>query len=260
MKRTALVTGASSEIGDSIVRRLVDTGIDCAISARREARIQSLADALEGAGARVVPIPADMELVEDRNRLVEATRAELGEPDILVHVAAQSAIEPLLDFSLQDWDRDFSINVDASFHLSQLVAPHMREVGWGRIVNIGSVFASFTANPWFYEGKWAPDTGSGPDRNPGYMASKGALKMLTRDLAAGMGPWGITVNMVSPGMIRLDDRPIEDERRSRVEQMTPVGRMGRPDDISNAVAFLISDDSDFVTGCDLIVDGGWTLW
>ena len=89
---------------------------------------------------------------------------------------------------------------------------------------IGSVFASLIANPWFYEGKWGADTGMGPERNPGYMASKGALKMLSRDLAASFGPWGITVNMVSPGMIQISDRQIDTDRRQRYEQINQFER------------------------------------
>jgi NAD(P)-dependent dehydrogenase (short-subunit alcohol dehydrogenase family) len=92
------------------------------------------------------------------------------------------------------------------------------------------------------------------------MASKGALKMLTRDLAATFGPWGITANMVSPGMIRIADRPIDPERLRRYELMTPIGRMGRADDISNAVVFLAGEESGFITGSDLVVDGGWSIW
>ncbi len=86
-------------------------------------------------------------------RVVEETHSRIGGPDILVHVAAQSAIKPILDFSNEDWQRDFSVNVDSAFELAKLVAPGMKAQAWGRIITIGSVYASFTANPIFYDGR-----------------------------------------------------------------------------------------------------------
>lgn len=260
MSRTALITGATSEIGQSIVRRLVERGIDCSITARRGGLLEEVAGRHADKSSKVVPLVADMTAVEDLETLVAKTNEAIGAPDIFVHVAAQSAIMPILEFSEEDWRMDFAVNVDAALTLAKLVAPGMRTAGWGRIITIGSVYASLSANPWFYEGKWGPDGAMGPERNPGYMASKGALKMLTRDLAAMFGPWGITANMVSPGMIRISDRPIDGERLHRYEQMTPVGRMGNADDISNAVAFLAGEESGFITGSDLVVDGGWSIW
>jgi 3-oxoacyl-[acyl-carrier protein] reductase len=260
MSRTALITGATSEIGQSIVRGLVERGVDCAITARRGDLLEEVARRHANGASRVVPMVADMTDAGDLKAAVAQTGESIGGPDILVHVAAQSAIEPILEFSDEDWRRDFAVNVDAAFALAKLVAPGMRKAGWGRIITIGSVYASFSANPWFYQGKWGGDAGAGPERNPGYMASKGALKMLTRDLAATFGPWGITANMVSPGMIRIADRPIDPERLRRYELMTPIGRMGRADDISNAVVFLAGEESGFITGSDLVVDGGWSIW
>jgi NAD(P)-dependent dehydrogenase (short-subunit alcohol dehydrogenase family) len=260
MSKTALVTGASSEIGRSIVRRLVESGVNCAITARRPELLDEVVSAHADAEAAVLALPADLTAQSDREMLVERTTSELGGVDIFVHVAAGSAIKPILDFPDEDWQADFAVNVDAAFALAKLVAPGMRDRGWGRIITIGSVFASLSANPYFYEGRWAADEGRGPGRNAAYMPSKGALKMMSRDLAAVFGPWGVTVNMVSPGMISISDRPIEDDRRAVYEKFTPVGRMGRADDISNAVMFLASEESSFVNGIDLTVDGGWSIW
>jgi NAD(P)-dependent dehydrogenase (short-subunit alcohol dehydrogenase family) len=260
MSKTALVTGASSEIGRSIVGRLVESGVDCAITARRPELLEEVVVAHRSADTAVLALPADLTDQADREMLVERTASELGGPDIFVHVAAGSAIKPILDFPDEDWQADFAVNVDAAFSIAKLIGPGMRERGWGRIITIGSVFASISANPFFYEGRWGDDVGRGPGRNAAYMPSKAALKMMSRDLAAVFGPWGITVNMVSPGMIAIGDRPIEDDRRARYEKFTPVGRMGRADDISNAVMFLASEESSFVNGIDLTVDGGWSIW
>lgn len=259
MGRIALVTGATSRIGQSIVRRLVENGIDCALTARRGELLTEVAGAYANYGVSVISIPGDIGQEDDVRAIVERTRTELGDPDILVHVAAGSAIKPVLEFTGEDWRSDFAVNVDAAFLLAQLLAPGMRDKGRGRIVTIGSVFASLSANPWFYEGRWPTDHPGGPVRNAAYTPSKGALRMLTRDLAAMFGPWGITANMVSPGMMKVD-RPIEPELVRRYEQMTPVGRMGHPDDIANAVAFLAGEDAGFITGHDLVVDGGWSIW
>lgn len=260
MSRTAFITGATSEIGQSIIKRIVGQGVDCAITARRDSKLAEIADGFADSGQKVIPFAADMTVAEEREEVLAKTKEQLAAPDIFIYVAAGSVIKPILEFPAEDWHNDFAVNVDAPFFLAQMMTPDMRDRGWGRIITIGSVYASYSANPHFYEGKWPADTPAGPVRNGAYMASKGALKMLTRDMAAMYGPWGITANMVSPGMIEIGDRPMDPDFRARFTKMTPVGRMGKPDDISNAVAFLAKEESSFITGSDVVVDGGWTIW
>ncbi len=100
----------------------------------------------------------------------------------------------------------------------------------------------------------------GPMREVAYAASKGAVKQLTRELAAAVGRWGITVNSVSPGMFPVEDAPIDPAVRERLAQATPLGRVGRPEELAAAVRFLCSEEASFVTGADLVVDGGWSIW
>jgi len=114
MSRTALITGATSEIGQSIVAGFVQSGLRCAISARRSDRLEDIAQKYRHVGTGVVPIAADMAIDEDRRLVVDKTRAELGGPDVLVYVAARSAIKPILEFPDEDWQRGFAVNVDGA--------------------------------------------------------------------------------------------------------------------------------------------------
>jgi NAD(P)-dependent dehydrogenase (short-subunit alcohol dehydrogenase family) len=148
------------------------------------------------------------------------------------------------------------------FFLSQAVLPTMRDQGYGRIVNIGSVYGSLALNSALYPDMFAPDEGDGPARQPAYHTSKGAVLNLTRDLAAAVAPWGVTVNTISPGMFLTEQSKgiVSDEVIESLSRMTPVGRFGDPPEIGYAVRFLASEEAAFITGAELRVDGGWSIW
>jgi NAD(P)-dependent dehydrogenase (short-subunit alcohol dehydrogenase family) len=138
----------------------------------------------------------------------------------------------------------------------------MRDAQWGRIVNIGSVYGSLGLNNDYYEGRlpWDTPGGAGPVREVAYSASKGALLQLTRELATAVGRWNVTVNTVTPGMVPVDAIPMAPLIRHRLEAMTPMRRTGTPSDIAAAVRYLVSEEASFVTGGELRVDGGWSIW
>jgi NAD(P)-dependent dehydrogenase (short-subunit alcohol dehydrogenase family) len=199
----------------------------------------------------------------DRERIVRDTLERFGRIDILVNNAGVSGQEPILAYSEDDWRRVMATNVDACFFLAQAAARPMRERGWGRIVNVGSVYGSLGLNAALHAGLFPlDDHGDGPTRQPAYHTSKGALLNLTRDLAVAFAPWGITVNTISPGMVLTDQTKgiVSDEVIARLSELTPLGRFGEVREIGYAVRFLASDEAAFVTGAELRVDGGWSIW
>jgi NAD(P)-dependent dehydrogenase (short-subunit alcohol dehydrogenase family) len=134
----------------------------------------------------------------------------------------------------------------------------MRERGYGRIINIGSILGMLAPSPMVIDQPEDPDLG--PWRSPPYFAAKGGLYSITRDLAAATGRWGITVNLVTPGMIERPERPRPPQIAREVAEHTPVGRLGTPDDVGPLVRFLASEDASFITGANVVVDGGWSIW
>jgi NAD(P)-dependent dehydrogenase (short-subunit alcohol dehydrogenase family) len=228
-------------------------------------RTEPLAEtaASPGLAAEIVPVTGDITSRDDRERVVKETLARFGRIDILVNNAGISGHAPILEYSEEDWRQVMAINVDGGFFLAQAVARNMRERSWGRIVNIASVYGSLGLNASLYAGLFPmEDLGGGPTRQPAYHTSKGAVLNMTRDLAVALAPWKITVNAISPGMFLTEQsRPtVSDEVVRRLSEMTPLGRFGEVREIGYAVRFLVSDDAAFITGTELRVDGGWSIW
>ena len=259
-ERVAIVTGAGTGLGKATAEVLGESGVGCVLVGRRP---EPLAVTAAGAfPAGVLTVPADTTDADDRTRIVEATLERFGRIDILVNNAGVSGRAPLLEYELDDWRRVMATNLDALFFLSQAVLPTMRAQGYGRIVNIGSVYGSLALNARLYPGMF-PDGGErGPQRQPAYHASKGGVLNLTRDLAAAVARWGVTVNTLSPGMFLTEQSKgvVSDEVIGALSEMTPVGRFGEPREIGYAVRFLASDEAAFITGAELRVDGGWSIW
>ena len=184
-----------------------------------------------------------------------------GRLDVLVNNAAASAIKPFLDQDVEDWRRVFATNVEAMFFLSQAAVPLLREAEAPRIVNIGSVYGIRSLDNRLY-GSRAPeesDGDRGPWRQSSYSASKGAVHQLTRELAGSLGRWNITVNTVAPGMFPIEGKPLPGDVEEALADHTALRRLGRPEEIGAAVAFLASPAASYVTGAELIVDGGFSI-
>jgi NAD(P)-dependent dehydrogenase (short-subunit alcohol dehydrogenase family) len=209
-----------------------------------------------------VLVPSDVALPDDRERIVGRTLDRFGRVDILVNNAGVSGQAPLLDYDVEDWRRVMQTNVEACFFLAQSVLPSMRDNHYGRIVNIASVYGTLGLNGALYAGLLAADEGRGPTRQPAYHSSKGALLNMTRDLAIAVAPWGITVNSISPGMFLTEqaERIVNAEVIASLSAMTPIGRFGEPREVGYAVRFLASEEAAFITGAELRVDGGWSIW
>ncbi|MCK9932493.1 3-oxoacyl-ACP reductase FabG [Frankia sp. Mgl5] len=241
--RTAIVTGGASGIGGGISQRLAADGIQVAIFDLSGDAAKAAAESIEKAGGRAIGVPVD---VVDRAAIdagVEEVRARLGQPTILVNNAGLTVESAFLETTAEAWNRMISINLTGTFDCCQAVLPHMIEAGWGRIVNISS---SSVYGP--------------PPGLAGYVAAKSGVVGLTKVLALEFAKHGITVNSIPPGFIDTPmTRDVVDRGFIDLDQQiakTPVGRMGRPEDIAAATAFLVSEEAGYITGQSLGVNGG----
>jgi NAD(P)-dependent dehydrogenase (short-subunit alcohol dehydrogenase family) len=263
-QRVAIVTGAGSGLGRATAKELVDAGIRCVLTGRRLNALQQTVDMISGDRSRTLVIQSDVTVASDRARIVSECLGNFGHIDILVNNAGISHKAPLLECGEEEWRQVMNTNLDSCFFLAKAVIPHMRDQGWGRIINIASVYSTLVLNNDLYS-ELLPrenERGLGPTRQPAYHASKGGLLTLTRELAVAVARWGITVNAISPGMFMTEQAKgvVNDNVKRKLEAMTPLGRFGEPREIGYAVRFLASDEASFITGIDLRVDGGWSIW
>jgi NAD(P)-dependent dehydrogenase (short-subunit alcohol dehydrogenase family) len=248
-----------------MAQEFVANGTPCVITGRRLRSLEETASSIPEKNCNLLSIvQGDVTVEADRSRIVEECIAKFGRVDILVNNAGISFQAPLLSHEEKEWREVMSTNLDSLFFMAKVVIPHMRDQKWGRIINIASVYSSLALNNDFYCGllPTTNERGLGPTRQPAYHASKGGVLNLTRDLAVAVASWGITVNAVSPGMFLTEqsDAIVNDEVKRALQVMTPLGRFGEPREVAHAVRFLASEQTDFITGIDLVVDGGWSLW
>lgn len=245
--KVALVTGSSQGIGRGIAVRLAEDGADLVINGRHEnEEVRKTLEQVRALGRRACFIAGDVAEHASCYQLVEQAVEQMGRLDILVNNAGVQTHAAFLDASEEDYDQVLNVNLRGPFFLAQAFARHLRDTGrGGRIINNSSVheelpFPNFTS----------------------YCVSKGGLKMLMRNLAIELAPLGITVNNVAPGAIEtpinraLMNQP--DKLQSLLENI-PAKRLGQPRDVAGAVAFLASDEADYITGTTLVIDGG-LLW
>ena len=239
--KNALVTGGSRGIGRAICLKLAEEGAFVFINyASNEEAARRVLEEIESAGGRAVLVPFD---VSDRGAVKDAISSaikEHGPIQILVNNAGITRDGLLARMKEADWDRVIAINLKGAFNCIQACAMAMMKARWGRIINIGSVVGAMG--------------------NPGqinYAAAKAGLEGLTRTVAREMASRGITANLVAPGFVDTDMTAVlPDEIKSRLLEQIPIGRMGNPEEIAHAVAFLASDHASYITGHTLHVNGG----
>lgn len=239
----ALVTGASSGLGNRFARVLHRAGAHVVISARRGDRLAELAREL---GDRVTAVVADLSVPQDRERLVADATREAGHLDILVNNAGYSIPGPAAEESLEGFTRSLEINLVAVFHLCQLAGRQMLDAGTGSIVNIASVLGH---------------VGAAPIKEVPYCTAKGGVVNMTRALGAEWGRKGVRVNAIAPGWfpteMTMDQMFSDDASMDFIRRNTPMGRAGETAELDGALLYLASRASSYTTGEILVVDGGW---
>jgi NAD(P)-dependent dehydrogenase (short-subunit alcohol dehydrogenase family) len=240
--RVAVVTGASSGLGDRFARVLHAAGATVVASARRTDRLEALAAEL---GDRLVPVTCDVSSDADCERLVAAAIAVDGHLDVLVNNAGIGTPVPAEDEPIEDFRNVVDVNLNALFLISQLAGRHMIERRSGSIVNLASVLGLVASTPI---------------KQASYCASKGAVVNLTRELGAQWARKGIRVNALAPGWFpsEMTELMFSDEGANAfMKRECPMGRAGEVHELDGALLFLASDASSYMTGQTLTIDGGW---
>jgi 3-oxoacyl-[acyl-carrier protein] reductase len=239
--KVALVTGGSRGIGAAIVKRLAREGAHVALTyVSKPDQAHDTAQAAQALGVNALAIQADSADPTAVAAAVERTVTELGGIDILVNNAGIGLVAPIDQYSLEDFDRTFAVNVRAVFVATQAAVKHM--TAGGRVINIGSCNA-----------ERMPFAGGGV-----YAMSKAALVGLVKGLARDLGPRGITINNVQPGPVETDMNPANTDFAKRLLQLMALPRYGTGDEIAAMVAYLAGPEAGYVTGASLTIDGGFT--
>lgn len=243
--KVALITGASRGIGRAIALEMARAGADIILASRKQADLEKVADEIKALSRKAVPVAAHVARMEDISNLVSKAKEEFGRIDILVNNAATNpTMEPAIDISERAWDSIMNLNVKGLFFLSQAVARVMREHGGGSIINISSI------------------AGVTPDILPVYSISKAAVNMVTKVLAKEWAQYGIRVNTISPGQTKTKFSEAlwgNPDILKYIIDRTPLKRIAEPEEMAGAAVFLASDKASFITGQNLIVDGGMTI-
>ncbi len=241
MAQTALITGASRGIGRATAKRMAEEGFDLALNfLKTEEGVNEARKEVVAMGRRAFTVRADVSDLAQVESMIEKVLDELGHIDVLVNNAGVYPRKTIGDVSQKDWDEVVGTNLKSVFNCCKAVIPHMKGRGKGVIVNLSSVLGIM-----------------GSRQGAHYSASKAGVIGLTKSLAKELAPFNIRVNAIAPGAIETDilrqDTP--EQRKRRIEGI-PLKRVGRPEEIAEAVVFLATDRSSYITGETLNVNGG----
>jgi 3-oxoacyl-[acyl-carrier protein] reductase len=241
--RIALVTGASQGIGQACALKLAHSGATVALAARNQEKLQELANQIVAAGGRAAAFCMDVSDEEQIKSAFKAILAQFGKIDILVNNAGITHDQLVMRMKRADWDSVLNTNLTSAYLCVQQAIGSMLKQRWGRIINITSVFGQ---------------TGQAGQAN--YAASKAGLIGLTMAIAREVASRNITCNGVAPGFIEtaMTSR-LEDDFKQNAVKMIPLGRVGTPEDVASAVAFLASEEASYITGHVLNVNGGMLM-
>lgn len=245
--KVAVVTGSGRGLGRAIALGLAEAGADVVTCSRTLSEAEDAAHEVERTGRRALALRTDTSERASLEQLVETTVRELGHLDVLVNNAGIDIIEPVEEYSEEDWNTVVSINLTGYFHCAQLAGKRMlAQGGGGSIINNSSIASSV-----------------GIHGLVAYGAAKGGVNQLTRVMAVEWAPRNVRVNAFAPGYFDNIMRGAtaehgREEKQRQVVTFTPMGRRGRPDELVGPVVFLASDASSYVTGAVLYVDGGYT--
>lgn len=242
--RIALVTGAASGIGKATSRRLASEGAAVVVTDLQDEAGEAVASGIRDEGGRAIFVHHDVSSQADWEAALDTTKAEFGRLDILVNNAGIGDTAPIEETELEEYEKTIAVDQTGVFLGMKLAAPLLIESGNASVINISSIFG----------------TTGGFGSSPAYHAAKGAITTLSKNAALHWAVEGIRVNSIHPGFI---DTPLLDQAKGTpfeelMVSTTPMGRLGRPEEVAAAIAYLAGDDASFVTGTELYVDGGYT--
>jgi sorbose reductase len=246
--KTALITGGGQGIGRAYAYALAEAGADIAIVDINHDTAQNVTEEIRKLGQKSIAIVADVTVTADTRRMVETVIAEWGRLDIAVNNAGRTIWSDTIDTTEEDWDKVIDLNLKGVFLSAQAEARVMIPQKYGKIINTASMSGSIVNRP---------------QSQASYNASKAGVVHLTKSLAAEWAPHGIRVNSISPGYTvtaLVNKIPTVAQYLPFWTELTPVGRLGQVEDLQGAIVFLASDASDFMTGHDLVIDGGYSIW
>ncbi len=242
--RVAVITGASKGLGKQMAEALAEARATVVVVARNRQLLEGVKTGIEERGGKAYAFVADVSEEAAIARLADQVREQAGAPDILINNAGINVRKPLREFTLEEWHRVMRTNLDGPFLTTRAFVPGMIEKKFGRILNMTSIMSHVSL----------------PNRSV-YSASKFGLLGLTKALALELAPYGITVNGISPGPFATEmNTPLMQDPRVNAEFISkiPVGRWGKVEEVGALAVFLCSDAAGFITGTDILIDGGWT--
>ncbi len=240
-RKVALVTGAGQNIGLATAHALAQAGAAVALNDLDAAKADAAVDAVRAASGRAFAVPADVRDRAAAQQMVRATVDAFGRLDVVVTSAGQGSFAPVLEMAEAAWDLELDTNLKGTFLVMQAAGRALVEQAQGgRIIALASTAAQ-----------------SARVGGASHCASKAGVVMLTKVLALELGPHGITVNAVAPGLVPRPDHPSSAEYQDAFRRMVPLGRLGQAQDIAHAIRFLASDEAAWITGEVLTVDGGF---
>jgi sorbose reductase len=246
--KTALVTGGGQGIGRGYAHALAEAGASVTIVDINPETAKQVAEEIRELGRQSISVVADVTLAADAKRMVDTVVEEWGKLDIAVNNAGRTIWAKAEDMTEDEWDKVLELNLKGVFLCAQAEARVMIPQRYGKIINTASMSGSVVNRP---------------QSQASYNASKAGVVHLTKSLAAEWAPHGIRVNSISPGYILtalVNKIPEVSQHLSFWTDLTPVGRLGQVEDLQGAIVFLASDASDFMTGHDLFIDGGYSVW
>jgi len=238
--KTAIITGSRRGIGRVIALTFASEGANVVVCDVSLEDCRKVVEEIENGGRKAMAVKCDVTSRPEVESLLKSSVEAFGRMDILVNNAAVTTLKPFLGITDEEWDMVIKVNLTGQFICSQVMAKHMVKNGWGRIVNIASICS-----------------GGGGNTFPllsHYAASKGGVVALTEAMAQELAPYGINVNAICPGSI---EGTVLDSIKKRALSRIPLGRLGKPEEVAGLAVFLASDDSEYLTGTHIPIDGGW---
>jgi NAD(P)-dependent dehydrogenase (short-subunit alcohol dehydrogenase family) len=243
--KVAIITGGGTGIGRGIALLFAKEGARVVLAGRRIEPLQKTVEEIQKLGGQALAVSADVAIMQEVATLMDKAVGEYGSIDILVNNAGVYLPHDALSLTDEEWDSVMSVDLKGVWHCSKAALPHMLKKGRGKIINVSSIAGLI-----------------GFEQSAAYCAAKGAVINLTREMALDYAPKHIYVNGIAPGVIESDmTKPMLTDEKSRQSfiEKTPVGRVGSPADIGHCAVYLASEESDFVVGQTIVVDGGWTI-